>query len=419
MKQRIHNKPLPVLFFTIFVDLIGFGILIPILPQLFANPSSAFFLLPPSYGVRQGYVLLGLLIGIFPLGQFLATPILGQMSDKYGRKKILALSLAGTALSYILFATGVLTKNIPLLFFARAFDGITGGNISVAQAAIADVTPPDKRARNFGLIGAAFGLGFIFGPFLGGKLSDPAVFSWFNASTPFWFAAILSFLNVVSLLFFLPETHKTRNHTLRIDWTRSTKNIFRAFRLQNMQTLFSTIFLYQAGFSFFITFFGVFLIQRFAFTQGHIGNFFAYIGLWSTFTQGVITRFVAKKFKEDRVLRISLFGSGIAILLLFFTRVPWELYVFAPLLPLCNGLTQANFTGLVSRSVGPEIQGEILGISSSVQALAMSVPSILSGFIAATLTPQTPIIVSSIGILFAGLTFVTFYRAVFRPTMGS
>jgi len=142
----------------------------------------------------------GWLMSAFPLAQFLCTPILGQLADRYGRKKVLAFSIGGTAISYALFALGIYTKSIPLLFFARILDGISGGNISVAQAVIGDVSNAKNRAKNFGLVGVSIGIGFILGPFIGGKLSDPAVISWFDAATPFWFAAFLSIINHINLI---------------------------------------------------------------------------------------------------------------------------------------------------------------------------------------------------------------------------
>lgn len=240
----------------------------------------------------------------------------------------------GTSVSYAIFALGIIFKNIPLLFFARAFDGITGGNIAVAQASIADITAPQNRAKNFGLIGAAFGLGFILGPYLGGKLSDPEIYHSFNATTPFWFAAILAFLNVVSLLIFLPETRKSKVHSLKINWSKSFKNVFHAFNLKQLRPLFITGFLFQSGFSFYITFLSVFLIIKFGFDQGNIGNYFAYVGLWVSFTQLVITRFLAKKFKENQVLKISMAGAGLSVILLFLITNSSELFLIAVKYPV-------------------------------------------------------------------------------------
>ena len=135
--HKFANHALAVIFLTIFVDMLGAGILIPIVPQLLANPASEYYLLPQGFTVQQGFILLGFLTASFSLMQFISTPILGQLSDRYGRRRLLMISLLGTSFSYVLFAVGILTKNLPLLFASRMFDGITGGNISIAQAAIA------------------------------------------------------------------------------------------------------------------------------------------------------------------------------------------------------------------------------------------------------------------------------------------
>ncbi len=409
--KNLLNQPLVVIFFTVFVDLIGFGIIIPIIPLLLANPRSDFFLLPKGMSLQDGYILLGFLTAMFPLGQFIATPILGQLSDRFGRKKLLLVSLAGTCIAYIIFAYGILTKNLPLLFIARAFDGITGGNISIAQAAIADITTPENRAKNFGLIGAAFGLGFILGPYIGGKLSDPSIVSWFNATTPFWFAAILSFLNIVSVFIFFPETKKQLSSTLHITWMKSITNILRGFSMKEIRIIFMTNFFFQAGFTFFTTFFSVYLINKFMFTQGNIGDFFSYVGLWVAFTQAVITRSLAGKVSESTILYVSTLGTGLAILLYFLPNVWWQLLFITPFFAIFNGLTQANIAGLISRSVSPEIQGEILGINASIQALAQSIPPILSGYIAATISPEAPIFFAAVTICVGGLIFLFFYKS--------
>jgi DHA1 family tetracycline resistance protein-like MFS transporter len=405
------NKTIVTIFLTIFIDLLGVGILIPVIPLLFASPLSEFYILPTGVSVQTGYLLLGLLIAVYPIGQFLATPILGQLSDRYGRKKILAVSLLGTCISYILFAVGIVMHNIPLLFISRFFDGLTGGNISVAQAMISDVSTKENRAKNFGMIGAAFGLGFIFGPFIGGKLSDPHTLSWFTATTPFYFAAILAFINMMLVLFVLKETNNNLQ-TEKITWNRSIRNIIEALKIKGVNTIFLTSFLFSAGFTFFTTFFSVYLIKKFGFDQGNIGDFFAWIGIWSVIVQGFLVKIVAKKFSEEKVIKFSLIGCGVIVLAYFLPQHSWQLYLIPPFFSLCTGLTMSNLGSLLSKSTKPEVAGKIFGINSSVQALAQLIPAIISGFVAAILAPESPIVIASIFILFGALAFIKLYKPV-------
>src|SRR3979409_675399 len=242
----MKRHPIWIILFTILIDTLGIGILGPILPQLLGNPASPHYLLGKDAAPGSGYIMFGFLVGIFPVMQFFATPILGQLSDRYGRKPVLALSLAGTSLGYTLFATGIVIRNIPLLFAARALDGITGGNLSVAQASIADVTKPEDRTKNFGLIGAAFGVGFIVGPFLGGLLGDPAVVSWFSASTPFWFAAMLAAANTTQVLLQFDETNEHIRH-VPMQLLKGMANIARAYAMPELRTIFVTSFLFNMG----------------------------------------------------------------------------------------------------------------------------------------------------------------------------
>jgi MFS transporter, DHA1 family, tetracycline resistance protein len=408
--NKLRKRPLPVVLFTIFVDMLGYGILIPVVPQLLGNENSSFSVLPAGMSVSQGYILLGFLVASYPMMQFLATPILGQISDKFGRKKVLAVALIGTCLSYVGFAIGVLTRNIPLLFASRMFDGITGANISVAQAAIADISTPENRARNFGFIGAAFGLGLIIGPYIGGKLSDPDLVHWFNPATPFWFAAGLSLINVISVLIFFPETLTGLRKTFRIEWLKSIKNIIAAYGMKALRVPFISSFLFQAGFSFFITFFSIYLIRKYDFNQGNIGDFFAYIGVWTVFSQVFVNSNASKWLAEYNILKISLIGLSAAIALFFVPSTGWGLLFIVPFFAMFIGLVQANFLSLISRSVGPDKQGEILGVNSSINTLGQSLPPILSGYVAALLTPSSPIMFASVMILFSGLIFIMFYK---------
>lgn len=418
MEKKLYDRTLSIIFLIIFVDLIGFGILIPVIPLLLADPNSLYYLLPKNAPVSTGYFLLGLLTAVYPLMQFLAAPILGQLSDKYGRKKLLAVSVFGTFLSYIIFAFGIITANLPVLFFARAVDGITGGNISIAQAAVADITKPENRAKNFGLIGAAFGLGFILGPFLGGKLSDPMVVSWFNASTPFFFAAILSFVEILLILYILPETLKERNESKKLNLFQSVGNVIEAYKHKSVRMILAVAFMDNLGFTFFTTFIAVLYIYRFNFTQGNIGDMFAYVGICFAAAQLFILPRLPKN-REYEILGVGILGSAIMLFAYAFVGNPWELLIVIPIFAIFNGFVQAYLPAIVSRSAGKAIQGEILGINASVYSLGQLIPPALAGYIAATFSVDIPILIAGIiTLLTAGMVYI-FKDEIIAPLKNS
>ncbi|UPA22938.1 MFS transporter [Candidatus Peribacteria bacterium] len=401
----MKRTPLFAVLLTIFIDLVGIGILFPVVPQLLANPDSPQYLLSSAMTLEQGYLLLGILTASYPIAQFLAAPILGQLSDKFGRRPVLMISLTGTCIGYILFAIAIYTRNLPLLFASRVLDGITGGNISVAQAAIADISTPESRSKNFGLMGAAFGLGFIIGPYIGGQLADTSNGIWFNAATPFWFAAFLSLINILFIAFFLPETNDQRKPG-KLRWGKSFQDIINAVRMKDLRWLFIVAFFYTSGFAFFTSLFGVFLIDRFGFDEAAIGNVFAYIGIWIVITQGFLTPLVAKRWKEHAVVRVGMIGTGVAVLL-FLAPGPWMVMLaVVPVFAIFNGITQANFMGLISRSAPDTIQGEVLGINASVQALAQALPPVASGYIASQFAPSATLMIASAIVVASGIMFI-------------
>ncbi len=416
VKAKMAGKALPAVLLTIFLDVLGVGILIPIIPQLLANPSSSYYLLPAGWTFKGGLILLGWLLAIYPFMQFLATPILGQLSDRFGRKPVLGFSIFGTAVGYILFAIGIITRNIPLLFFSRALDGITGGNLSVAQAVIADVTPPKDRAKRFALIGAAFGTGFVLGPYLGSKLATPGINffglfhtpHWFNPATPFWFTAALSLINLILILILLPETNKQLKH-VKVKLHKSIENIITAMSYPGLRVVFPSIFLFWAGFSFFQTFFQVLLIQKLHFNQSNIGDFFAYVGIWIAIVQAVITPILAKRFRPYTVLRVSLIGSGLTLFMYLMAANTVDLLWITPIFALFLGNSMANSLALVSTSADSHIQGEVLGINASVQSLAQAIPAAMSGYLA-TISTGTPILVGGFTVLAGGFLFLAIYR---------
>jgi DHA1 family tetracycline resistance protein-like MFS transporter len=256
------------------------------------------------------------------------------------------------------------------------------------------------------MLGAAFGLGFIFGPFLGGKLADPNFISWFNASTPFLFAGILAFVNLISIYFFFTETNSHIDPYRKIDFFSSVKNIIKARKLLEIRHLLLVSFLFNAGFSFFTSFFNVFLTTKFHFDAPHIGNFFGYIGLCVIFTQLVIVRFVSKKYKDVQILRYAYIVAGLAVVLYLIPKVSWWIFVIAPIFAIANGLQQANFGALFSKRIDPKQRGEIMGINTSVNSLGQAIPPLLAGGIASLLAPWAPVFIASIVIIIAGIIFI-------------
>jgi len=408
------NKRIWFLFVTIFIDMLGIGILIPVIPQLLGEPSSPYYLLP-SGETQYGFILLGFLVACYPIATFFMSPILGALSDKYGRKPVLLISVLGTSLSYFIFAYAIITKNIPLLFFSRFVDGLTGGNISVAQAAIADSTAPENRTKVFGMIGAAFGLGFIFGPFLGGVLASPSVLPFFNASTPFIFSGILSLFNVISIKYFFTESIREKSPDRQIEFFSSLKNISKAKKFHDVRMLFLVSFLFNAGFSFFTSFFNVYLTNKFSFSPAHIGNFFAYMGVWIIFTQAVVVRQVSKKFKETEVLGPVYIMNALGLLLYLVPDVAWKLLLVVPFASIPNGLQQANFSALLTKKTDEKLRGEVLGVNSSFTSLGQSIPPLLAGTIAAYTASFVPIILGALIILATGLIFIFKFKRVRIP----
>jgi MFS transporter, DHA1 family, tetracycline resistance protein len=388
---------LSAIFLTVFVDLLGMGIIIPILAPLLLDENGV---LPEGIDFAQRTVLLGLAISAYSVFQLLSSPVMGMWSDKIGRRPVLFVSLFITIAGYLLTAWAVVRGSFWMLMAARALLGISAGNLSVMYGSIADISTPERKAKNFGLIGMAFGLGFIIGPVLGGVLSDPNVVSWFNYAVPFYFAAGLVVINMLLVWFRFPETNGKLRPELVINLSRGLGNLGRAFKLKHLRPVFFTVFLFAFGFTFFSQFVQVYLVEKFNTSQADIGLFFGYIGLWLVFAQGVILRRIPSSVEPKKVLRIVLLIQSAAFLLLMLPVERWQLYFIVPFLPMTQGLASPNLSAMLSNRARPEEQGEMLGIQQSVQASAMLITPVLGGYVIA-LHLSMPFILASLAALSA------------------
>lgn len=408
-----NRKSILPIFFTVFLDLLGLGIVIPILPAVILDPGNG--VLPMNFSFSSRTLVYGFLIASFPLAQFFGAPILGTLADKKGRKKLLTISLLGTLVGYVLFAVGVIEKNIYLLFMGRILDGFTGGNISIAQSAIADISDEKTKSRNFGLVGMAFGLGFIIGPYIGGKLSDPSIISWFNYATPFWLSVILSSINIILVLLRFEETLVVKRN-VKVNVFSGVRNIQKAFTLKRVRVMFLVVFLLTVGFNFFTQFFQVFLIGKFKFNQSQIGDLFAYIGLWSAIAQGGLLRPLSKKFSPRNILSYSIILLAATFPVLLIPDKAIYLYMIIPFVAAFQGLTNPNATAIVSNLTEKDKQGEILGINQSIQSLAQAIPPIIAGFVT-SININMPIIFAAISTIMAWLVFKFIFAAKRKENM--
>ncbi len=405
--QNIQKKvSMFTLFSTIFLDNLGFSIVIPVIAPLFFDPHASIF--PDNYSFAIRSIILGFLIAAHSIAQFFGAPILGGLSDRIGRKKVLLISLAGSAISYLIFGFGIAINNIFLLFLSRIISGFSGGNTSTVMSAIADISDKKHKASNFSMIGTAFALGFIIGPYIGGRLSDPNTISWFNYSTPFWFVFVLTILNLLLTAWKFHETIKVKINK-KINVFTGLKDIHTAFKLVHFRTIFFIIFLLVFGFSFFTQFFQVFLLHKFNYSQTQIGDLFAYTSVWIALGQIFINRPLSKRFNPQKVLYFSIILLSISLMTILIPNKAYILFFILPFVAVLQGIAHSNSNALVSNISHENSQGEILGISQSVQSVAYAIPPIISGFIIA-INVNLPIIVGSLATALAWAILVIYYN---------
>jgi DHA1 family tetracycline resistance protein-like MFS transporter len=367
----MRRSPLLVIFITVFIDLVGFGIVIPVLP---------FYVEGTKFNASPRVV--GLLFASYSVMQLVFTPVLGRLSDRYGRRPVLFLSLLGTSLGFFIlgFATTVW-----MLFAGRIIDGMTGGNISTAQAYIADVTTEENRAKGMGLIGAAFGLGFVFGPVIGGVLSrwDVQIGGLHipGISVPLVFAGALAFANAVLLYFVLPET-VTPDHPARVSAaTGRWSQLVKALHSSRLAFVLSIYFLFVVAFSIMTSSFGLFTLFRFGFDAHDTGWIFAFVGVIGAVVQGGLIGRLVKTFGE---LPLVITGALLFAASLFAIPLTGPHTGLAALLGLGaafavgNGLATPSLTSLASKSVGRGEQGGVLGVTQAVASLARVVGPLIS-----------------------------------------
>jgi MFS transporter, DHA1 family, tetracycline resistance protein len=365
----MRRSPLIVILTTVFIDLVGFGIVIPVLP--FYAEGTKFNATPRT---------VGLLFASYSIMQLIFSPILGGLSDKYGRRPVLLISIIGTGIGFLVLG---FAQTLPMLFAGRILDGITGGNISTAQAYVADVTTKENRATGMGLIGAAFGVGFIFGPAIGGILSR-----W-GIQVPFLFAAGLCFANAILLYFKLPETvtaqRPAQNRAAR---GRGFGQLLDSFKQPRLAFVLTIYFLFVVSFSIMTTSFSLYTMFRFGYDAQHTGYLFAYVGIIAVIIQGGLIGRLVKRFGELPLIVVGALCFAISLFAVPFVGPAAgglaALLVGGGVFSMGNSLATPALTSLASKSAGAEEQGTVLGVTQSVASLARAIGPFLAAILIAS-----------------------------------
>ena len=361
--EKFFTTPLAIIFVTVFIDLIGFGMVIPILP--FYAEHTPFNATPFEIGI---------LFSIYSWMQFFFSPILGRLSDKYGRRPILFISLLGSAIGYLVIG---FAGTLSMVFAGRIISGITGANISTAQAYIADVTTKENRARGMGLFGAAFGLGFILGPAIAGVLSK------YGVHVPFFFAAVLSLTSAAAVYFLLPESLIRGTQTDAPVPKGKLKVIIESLRERQFGSINLIYFLLITAFSIMTYAFVLYTAFRFGYDAEQNGYLFAFVGVVSVIGQGFLFSVLVKKFGETGLTVLGCLTMAISLFLIPFIGPEFgglKLLLFAcALLSFGNALASPSLTSLVSKISKDDEQGSSLGIMQSGASLARAVGPMIGG----------------------------------------
>lgn len=383
MKQR-RSPALLFIFITLLIDIVGLGIILPVLPSLIQELTGS------SMGEASRYG--GWMMFAYAVMQFLFAPVIGGLSDRYGRRPVLLLSLFGFGANYLLMA---LSSNIVWLFIGRMLAGIAGASFTTATAYIADVSPPDKKAQNFGLIGMAFGIGFILGPVLGGIMGQ------FGTRWPFFTAAILGFLNTAFGYFFLPESLKPELRRA-FRWQRanpvgSFKALNRHRSIRGLALALALVYIaiqsVQSTWSFYT-------MYRFGWSEAIVGYSLGVAGLLVALVQGGLIRIVTPRLGSYTSAYIGLFSYATGLALFAFCSEAWMMFAFQAVYCM-GGLTGPSMQGIISNAVPANEQGELQGLLAGLVSLSAIIgPPMMSNLFSFFSGENTPV-------YFPGAAFLT------------
>ena len=401
MKNR-KEAALGFIFITLLIDSIGFGIIIPVMPDLITQMTHSNLSVASEYG--------GWLTFAYSFMQFICAPVIGNLSDKYGRRPVLLFSLFGFGVDYLFLS---LAPTIWWLFVGRIIAGITGASFTTASAYIADISTPEKRAQNFGLIGAAFGLGFIIGPGIGGQLTK------YGVRFPFYAAAVLALLNWLYGFFILPES-LSKEHRRKFEWKRANPlgSLVQLKKYPAVAGLIISLILVYISAHAVQSTWTFYNMEKFNWTPQLVGYSLTFVGVMIALVQGGLIRAVIPKLGKERSVYVGLGLYSVGFLLFAFATQGWMMFAF--MIPYAlGGIAGPSIQGIISTHVPPNEQGELQGaLTSLMSATSIVGPVLMTSLFAYFTTKDAPIIFPgapfAMGALLTVLSTLLAYRSLKR-----
>jgi DHA1 family tetracycline resistance protein-like MFS transporter len=352
------------IFIVVFVDILGFSIILPLLPYYVRE-------------INAAGASVGPLIASYSLCQFIAAPILGNLSDTYGRRPVLLYSQFGSLLGFILLGLAIhLPYPLAWLFAGRMIDGLSGGNLTVAQAYISDITEPRERAKTFGMIiGVSFGLGFTIGPGLGAIISHR-----FGHSVTAYLAAFFSLSSIIATFFLLPETQR-RLDEARVRGLAMYTRVVDYLRIAELRPLLAVFFFMSLPFTIYTTMFALYAQTHLGFDERQAGYFLTLVGLLGVVWQGGLIGPIVKRFGEYKSLMVGLVASAAGLYYVTAVDVWWKLIFVAILFSFGHSVARPSLTSLIAQAAPPDRRGGVFGAMTSVESLTRIIGPLLGGWI--------------------------------------
>jgi len=357
---------------TYTLDLVGFSIVFPVLAPLLLNPHLRFFASETPDALRT--TILGLLFAAFGIAQFFGAPLVGALADHYGRYKSFLYTIGFSVVGYAIMAFGVYFESLGGLFVGRLMTGLCSGNFGLAQSATADLTDEKHRGRAFGILLGCGGLGFVAGPWFGGKLANP---DWLSGSGAFIFAAIAALLNFIMVFFFFVETWRPKKR--ESSFWKSFKDIRLVFHTKALKTVFTSNLVFSTGWAFFLIFNPMYLVQKFSLSSSTIGDFFAYMALVWFFVSMVLNKELSRNFSARTLTLLGFAAAFIGVGAFVIPDTLWPYWIVIPIAMFGGALAWINLSTLISLSSPAHLQGRALGASGSMWSIGQVIASLIAG----------------------------------------